>query len=60
MSDEEFLNKTINDIGVCLKKLDILFNPGIIIVLRNQVDFIYSISNNNFAFYGTKIKLKGL
>ena len=60
ISDEEFLNKTINDIGVCLKKLDILFNPRIIIVLRNQVDLIYSAyRNNNFAFYGTKIKLKG-
>ena len=60
ISDEEFLNKTINDIGVCLKKLNILFNPRIIIVLRNQVDLIYSAyRNNNFAFYGTKIKLKG-
>ena len=60
ISDEEFLNKTINDIGSCLKKLKKLFNPKVMVVLRNQVDLIYSAyRNNNFAFYGTKIRLRG-
>lgn len=58
ISDERFLNKTVADIGNCIKKIKEIFNPKILIILRNQVDLLYSAyRNNNFTFYGSKFKI---
>ena len=58
ISDEKFLNKTVTDLGTCLTKLEKIFKPKILIILRNQVDFLYSaLRNNNFTYYGSKFSI---